>query len=235
MGGERVGQAARGGASALALLCLALALSGCGTNSNLFKSSPLDLFKSSSKSTPSEASGSNSTDSAALDIDCPSVSVRTGAGILIIGSKPGESEPAALDVRYQGSIIRTARECHVNSGIMSIKVGIEGRIITGPAGGPGTVDVPLRIAVVHEGINPKTVVSKFGSESVVVGNAVDRVTFTYIDPDVAFPLPQPIGIIDQYVVYVGFDPKSAEPEKMPPPPKRKPPAKRKSAAKPTPS
>ena len=75
----------------------------------------------------------------------------------MIGNKPGEVEPAALDMRYQGTIIRTARECHVNAGVMTMKVGVEGRIITGPAGGPGTVDVPLRIAVVKEGVNPKTV------------------------------------------------------------------------------
>ncbi len=233
MGRERNGQAARRGAGALALLGLALALGGCGSSSNLFKSSPLDLFKSSSKSTAGEASGGEAANAAAVDVDCPDVSVRTGAATLMIGSKPGESEPAALDVRYQGSIIRTARECRVNAGIMTMKVGIEGRIITGPAGGPGTVDVPLRIAVVHEGINPKTVVSKFGRETVVVGNAVDRVTFTHIEPDVAFPLPQPAGDIDQYIVYVGFDPISAEPEKKPPPPKsKKPVAKKRPAAKP---
>jgi hypothetical protein len=239
MGRERSGKAVRSRASALALLGLALALGGCGSSSNLFKSSPLDLFNSSSKSTvgaaPGGTAGGDSGNVATVDVDCPDVSVRTGAATLIIGSKPGESTPAALDVRYQGSIIRTARECHVNAGIMTMKVGIEGRIITGPAGGPGTVDVPLRIAVVHEGVNPKTVVSKFGSESVIVGNAVDRVTFTHIDPDVAFPLPQPIGDIDQYVVYVGFDPISVKPEKKLPPPKRKPAHKRRPAAKPKPS
>ena len=62
-----------------------------------------------------------------------------------------------MDLRYQVTIVRTARECHVNSGIMTMKVGVEGRVITGPAGGPGTVDVPLRLAVVQEGVNPKTI------------------------------------------------------------------------------
>ena len=37
------------------------------------------------------------------DTDCPSVQVRTGAATLMIGSKPGEGEPSALDLRYQGS------------------------------------------------------------------------------------------------------------------------------------
>ena len=61
-----------------------------------------------------------------------------------------------------------------------MKVGIEGRVITGPAGGPGTIDVPLRIAVVHDGINPKTIVSKFARVQVTVASAVDRVPFTHI-------------------------------------------------------
>ena len=226
----RIQRAARSGAGALALTGLALALAGCGSSS-LLKSSPLDLFSSSSKATNDAPSAGGTANLSADDIDCPEVRVRTGASTLMIGSKPGESEPAALDVRYQGSIIRTARECHVNAGIMTMKVGIEGRVITGPAGGPGTVDVPLRIAVVQEGVNPKAVTSKFGRETVAMNNSIDRVVFTHIESDIAFPLPQPLGLIDAYVIYVGFDPISAQPEKKKPPVKRKPVAK-KPAAKP---
>ena len=218
-------------ARALALWALALALSGCGS-SKLFKTSPLDLFSSSSKSTNDAPAGGESTDVSASDIDCPGVQVRTGAATLMVGSKPGEGEPAALDVRYQGSIIRTARECHVNAGTMTMKIGIEGRIITGPAGGPGTVDVPLRIAVVREGLNPKMVVSKFGRETVTISSAIDRAAFTHVDPEVAFPLPQPLADIDAYVVYVGFDPTGAQPEKKKPAVKTKAGAKKKPAAKP---
>ena len=150
--------------------------------------------------------------------------MRTGAATLLIGSKPGEGEPSALDLRYQGSIFRTARECHVNAGVMTMKIGVEGRVITGPAGGPGSIDVPLRIAVVKEGINPKTVVSKFARVPVAVAGAVDRVVFSHVDPDISFPMPQPVADIDSYVVYVGFDPGGA-----PPPEKKKPAAKPKPA------
>lgn len=232
MGRGRTEQPVRSGAGKLALMGLALALTGCGSTSDLLKSSPLDLFSSSSKATndapPAGGTANISTD----DIDCPEVQVRTGAASLMIGSKPGEGEPAALDVRYQGSILRTARECHVNAGIMTMKVGIEGRVITGPAGGPGTVDVPLRIAVVQEGVTPKAVASKFARETVTVNSSIDRVTFTHVEPDIVFPLPQPLGLIDRYVVYVGFDPIGAQPEKKKPPVKRKPAAKKKPAAKP---
>jgi hypothetical protein len=219
----------RTGAGAAALLALGVILSGCGSSgtSDLFNSSPLDFFNSSSKVTTGAAG--SATAAVDPDLDCPQVTVRIGASTLLIGSKPGQGEPSPLDVRYQGSIVRTARECHVNAGIVTMKVGIEGRVITGPAGAPGTVDVPLRIAVVHEGPSPKTIVSKFAREAVTVAGAVDRATFVHIDPDISFPVPTPAGVIDSYVVYVGFDPLGAQP-----PVKKKPVRKRKArpAAKP---
>jgi hypothetical protein len=214
--------AMRAGAGVAALFGLALALGGCGGNSNLFGSSSLDLFSTSSKATTGSAATGGVASATATDVECPDVSVRTGAATLMVGSKPGGGEPSALDLRYQGTIIRTARECHVNAGVMTMKVGVEGRVITGPAGGPGTVDIPLRIAVVKEGVNPKAVISKFARVPVTVAGAVDRVLFTHVDPDISFPMPQPLADIDSYVVYVGFDPAGAPPEKKKPAAKPKP-------------
>jgi hypothetical protein len=216
----------RTGTNVAVLFGLALALGSCGTSSNLFSSSPLDLFNTSSKATT--GTGSTEGNGADTDVECPGVEVRTGAATLMIGSKPGEGEPGALDLRYQGTIIRTARECHVNAGVMTMKVGVEGRIITGPAGGPGTVDVPLRIAIMQEGVTPKAIVSKFSRTPVTVSNAVDRVTFTHVESDIAFPMPVNVADIDSYVVYVGFDPMSAPSEKKKPAAK----PKQKTVAKP---
>ncbi len=219
---------ARVGAGVAAFAVFVL-LGGCGSigssSSNnsgggLFSTSPLDMFRSSPKAT----TGGTAATGPVIDseYDCPDVQIRFGASTLMIGSKPGESQPNALDVRYQGNILRTARECHLAGDIMTMKVGVEGRIITGPAGSPGNVDVPLRIAVVEEGASPKTIVSKFGRESVTINNAVDRVTFTHIDPEISFPLPKPVTDISRYVVYVGFDPLGAQPQKKAPPARKKP-------------
>ena len=203
---------------ATAFICLALGLAGCGST-NVFSTSALDLFSTSSKATSGDAGIAADLNA---NVECPSIEVRSGAATFMIGSKPGEGEPSALDLRYQVTIIRTARECRVTAGVMTMKVGVEGRVITGPAGGPGTVDVPLRLAVVHEGINAKTILSKFTREQVTVANAVDRVTFTHIDPEISFPMPQPAALIDAYVVYVGFDPLGLQPEKKKPAAKPKP-------------
>jgi hypothetical protein len=218
MRGERTLQR---GASVAGLLGLALVLNGCGGN---LLGSSTNIFGSAKATTGEPAAGVGGAQ-AATDVECPSVDVRTGAATLMIGSKPGEGEPSALDLRYQGSIIRTARECHVNSGMMTMKVGVEGRVITGPAGGPGNIDVPLRIAVVKEGPEPKTIVSKFARIPVTITGSIDRATFTHVDSDIAFPMPTPVADIDAYVVYVGFDSMAA------PVPKR-PPAKPKRPAKP---
>ena len=214
----------RNGTPLAVLFGLSLVLGGCGGSSSLFSGSSLDLFRTSSKATT--GTGDTAAAAADTDVECPGVQVRTGAATMLIGSKPGGGEPSALDVRYQGSIIRTARECNVTAGVMTMKVGIEGRVITGPAGGPGTVDVPLRIAVVREGISPKAIVSKLARIPVTVNSAVDRVTFTHVETDITFPMPQPLSEIDSYVVYTGFDPVSAPPEK------KKPAAKPKRSAKP---
>lgn len=223
-----VGNRAVRKAAGLAAVGALIALTGCGGTSSMFNGSALDLFSTSSKATQANGAAPDAPETP-TDIECPDVKIRDGAATLTIGSNPKEQQPLPLDVRYQGSIVRTARECHVANGVMTMKVGIEGRIITGPAGGPGTVEVPLRVAVVQDGLQPKPIVSNFGKETVTLAGAVDRATFTHIDNAISFPLPQPLGLIDAYTVYVGFDPVGAKP-----PEKKRAPVKRraKPAAKP---
>jgi hypothetical protein len=145
------------------------------------------------------------------DLPCPEVTVRSGAGTLLLGSKGSIGEVTAMDLRYQGTLVKFARECKTTGGVMTMKVGIEGRIITGPAGGPGQIEVPLRLAVVQEGPNPKTVVAKLARIGVAVNSGT--VEFTHIDPDVAFPLPRPLVALENYVVYGGFDPTALTPQR----------------------
>jgi hypothetical protein len=203
----------------IALLALACAVGGCSTSS---------LFGTSSKPSDAATSGSSTAAATSADdsVECPEVTVRNGASTLTIAARAaGSTDPTALDLRYQGSIVRTARECRVTAGIMTMKVGIEGRIVLGPAGGPGQLDVPLRLAVVREGPEPKTVLSKLVKIPVTLTSDSERENFTHIDPDVTFPLPKPAGDIDSYVVYVGFD-TNAVTEKPRPAAKPKPKAKR---------
>jgi hypothetical protein len=66
---------------------------------------------------------------------------------------------------------------------------------------------------------------------VALAGQADRVNFLHVDDAISFPLPRPVGLIDNYVVYVGFDPAGAAPAK-PVKPKPVPKRRAKTAAKP---
>jgi hypothetical protein len=149
--------------------------------------------------------GGNNPAGPPAEVDCPSVAVRQGAATLSI-TEPG-AEAGPMTTRYQVSIGQMARECAALGGMMTMKVGVEGRVLLGPAGGPGQIDVPIRMAVVQEGPNPKTVLSKFYKLAVAIPPGQTSVPFMHVEQDMSFPMPRG-GDLDSYIVYVGFDPLS---------------------------
>jgi hypothetical protein len=158
------------------------------------------------------------------DIECPAIDIRPGASTLTI---PPGGGSGALALRYQGTIAQLSRNCLVTAGTVRMKVGVRGRVILGPAGGPGKFDIPLRYAVVHEGPEPKTIVTKFYRVPLTVAEGEQNVPFLHIDDNLTFPMPK-ADDIESYVVYVGFDAAGDKP----PPPVKKPAAK--PAPKPAP-
>jgi hypothetical protein len=194
-------------------------LSGCSSPSGGVGSpdpSPSPSFGSRfsnffSSATPGVTQAASPTPSAP-DIECPGVDIRAGASTLNIAAKSGDA--TAGDLRYQLSFGQTARECQVQGGTMNIKVGVQGRVILGPMGGPGQVDVPLRYAIVREGSQPRTVVTKFKRVHVVIGPDQTHVQFVDVEDALTFPVPSG-SEIDAYVVYVGFDEIGDKNEKKP--------------------
>jgi hypothetical protein len=170
------------------------------------------------KSSTPPADGSNPAGPPA-EVDCPTVAVRQGAATLSI-TEPG-AEAGPMTTRYQVSIGQMARDCAALGGMMTMKVGVEGRVLLGPAGSPGQVDIPLRMAVVQEGPNPKTVLSKFYKLAVSIPPGQTAVPFMHVEQDLSFPMPRG-GDLDAYIVYVGFDPMSlsTKPERKPRPKKK---------------
>jgi hypothetical protein len=206
---ERAGKiAVWGGPVALALM---VGLMGCGTTADQVGGAPSSggtsftdrvgrMFAThASAPEPPPASEEKNTK---VEYECPSVSVRTGAAAYPVFAT-GREEGQAL--RYQATIGQTARECAALGQMMTMKVGVEGRLLAGPAGGPGKIDIPIRIAVVQEGPTPKTVWTKFYRVPVQMPQGQAQTTFLHIDEDVSFALPKPDDL-ENYVVYVGFDP-----------------------------
>lgn len=190
----------------------ALALAGCSSPS--LPSLPSWMGGSSA------ARDSNASAALPVNFECPSVEIRPGAGQLSVSANP--AEPTAMNQRYQLAFAEMARECRLTGSDLTMKIGVRGRVVMGPAGGPGQVDVPLRLAVVREGIEPQTITTKFSSIPVQIGTGEPNVAFTHVEDNITFPMPRGSGI-DSYVVYIGFDPVGAEElEKS----KKKPPARK---------
>jgi hypothetical protein len=126
---------------------------------------------------------------------------------------PGK-QPVGNDLRFQATITRTARECTYNSGEITARIGIQGRVIAGPAGAPATVEVPLRVAVVQSSVQEeKTIATKAYRTSVSMSEG-GSVPFTLVIEDLQYPAP-PGAVSDTYVFYIGFDPQALKPEPKP--------------------
>ncbi len=236
----------------LALAALALLAAGC-TNNTIGVGTPVPAATADASAPPPAApntasppasapppspslkdkianffSGSSAKDpqpvtNAQSDVDCPFIDIRQGASTLTIPPPPPDGSNEAMTLKYQGTFTRAARECNVAGNQLVMKVGVQGRVIVGPAGGPGVVDVPLRIAVVNAPTaGAKVVVTKLVRIPVSIGPNDDGAAFTHIEEGLAFPMPS-AAALDGYIVYIGFDPIGAAAEDhQKAPPKAKP-------------
>jgi len=143
------------------------------------------------------------------DMDCPQVTIRAGASTYAV-AEPGQ-QAIGNAVRFQATITKMARDCTKAGGEITARIGIQGRVIAGPAGAPATVDVPLRVAVVHGGVGEKVIASKAYRTTVEMSEG-GSVPFTFVAEDLSYPLPSP-AVADSYIFYVGFDPQLVSAEK----------------------
>jgi hypothetical protein len=147
----------------------------------------------------------------------PPVRIRPGASTFAVGL-PGK--PASgTDLRYQATIARTARDCTQNGDQITARIGIQGRVISGPAGSPATVEVPIRIAVVEGGVQERTIATKVYRTTVSM-SAAGNEPFSLVVEDMVYPVPNP-ATVDSYIFYIGFDPQALGPEPRAPKHKKK--------------
>jgi hypothetical protein len=214
--------ATRSGRACRIVLLAAISLAiGCGTLASPASSQSLtDRFKSLFGGGTSEEQPAPGAPPAAeqvpSDLTCPPVSIRAGASTYQVAA-PGK-QPVGNDLRFQATITRTARDCSYNSGEITARIGIQGRVIAGPAGAPSSVEVPLRVAVVQSGVQEKTIATKAYRTTVSMSED-GSVPFTLVAEDLVYPAPTG-AVGDSYIFYIGFDPQALKPEPRSKPRKR---------------
>lgn len=198
---------------------LVLTLGGCSTWSATGSSDAATTESPSFTSrVTSMFSGGANRMASSPDLNCPNVEFREGAATWSVKGPGGNDGNSAMGLRYQGSLARTARECIASETSLTIKVGVEGRIVLGPAGSPGTVNLPVRYALVREGLHPKTLWTRMFTVPVAVPADQLNLTWMHVEEEMTVPRPSPQEL-DAYVVYVGFDAQGGA--KPPPAPRAK--------------
>ena len=146
------------------------------------------------------------------EVDCPVVKIRAGASTY--GVAPPGKQPVASELNYQATITRTARDCRrTSTGQIVARIGIQGRVIAGPAGAPATVEIPLRVAVVQAGVSERVITTKVYRTEVSMTDGGNS-PFSLVGEDLVYNMPGSLTS-DSFVFYVGFDPQAITPPAKP--------------------
>ncbi len=133
------------------------------------------------------------------ELNCPYVDVREGSA----AHRVYAGQPAGSAVRHQFSIADVARECRVVGDQLVIKVGIEGRVLLGPAGAPSSFTVPVSVAVRNEA-NGQFVASRAYRVAATIASGASNTTFSLVTEEISVPF-KSLAANEDYQILVGFD------------------------------
>src|SRR5258708_3050878 len=137
---------------------------------------------------------------------------------LALGSPPLRAYTAAPPGARWSEGVRARMRRGVGQGTkdgdqVTARIGMQGRVIAGPAGAPSSVTIPLRVAVVQGGVQEKTIATKAYQTTVSMPEESSE-PFSLIAEDLVYPVPQGADG-DSYIFYIGFDPQALAPEPKP--------------------
>ena len=131
---------------------------------------------------------------------CPSLEVLDGTSSYRIYAGADQSNG---NVRYQFSMGDVARDCTRSGNDILMKVGVEGRVLLGPAGAPGSFTVPVRIAVRRDS-DQKPAAAKLYQVPATIAAGETAGSFTIVTDPIAVPF-LTSHADDDYTILVGFD------------------------------
>lgn len=174
---------------------LALALSGCV--GSLFGGGSSDKSLATSNASETEIVAGAPNALPAIATQCPPIKIRNGGEALFAYASNDIGNAKSL--RYQAVIERQSRNCVVSNGLITVKMGVIGRLMLGPAGTESSVELPLRFAVERDEI---AVFSQVYNIPVAITPPNQSEEFVKVVENVAIPY---IGG-ENIVIWVGFDP-----------------------------
>lgn len=190
--------AATRGAKIVSMGAVALALSACSMGNMFAPAASGPSPMQTANPTQQELATASTNALPAIATECPPIKVRLGGEALFYYGKGKVGN--AKDLNYQAVIEKQSRNCVVSNGLITVKMGIVGRLLLGPAGNQTNVNVPVRFAVERDEVPlfseryeiPVTITPPNQSEEFV--KVVENVAIPYTGGE-------------QIVIWVGFDSK----------------------------
>ncbi|MFZ2103108.1 MAG: hypothetical protein WAU86_21340 [Oricola sp.] len=127
---------------------------------------------------------------------CPRVTLLEGTAILRTYTKGHQDDPN--EIIYQATITDVTRTCKYQAGNLYMQVAAAGRVVYGPKGAPGNLELPIRVAIKQVESLPY---SRLGKIQVPVSPDGEANQFIYKDDQVVVPAPTTQNL----QVLAGFD------------------------------
>lgn len=189
------------------IICLAaglpIVLAGCSSGPGE-RADPGDtlgnLFAFNSTRAPPMPPQAQAQATSSARLICPVVDVREGGAAHRVYSGKGTG---SNDVRYQFSVGETARECSREGEQIILKVGVEGKVLLGPAGSASSFSVPVFIGVRRDSDN-QMLVSKVYQVAASIAPGTAHTTFSVVSEPLAVPYTRD-NANEDYSIYVGFE------------------------------
>lgn len=178
---------------------LALALSACSMGNMFGGGSGGDSAQlANASATPQEMSQAQSLALPAIATECPPIKVREGGEALF--KYANNSKPNPRELNWQAVIDKQSRNCIVSNGKISVKMGVVGRVLLGPAGSIDAADLPIRFAIERDGT---AVFSEKYQVPVQIAGGAQYADFVKVVENVDIPY---LGG-ETITIWVGFDPR----------------------------
>lgn len=147
---------------------------------------------------------------------CPMITLRSGTAYFNTYAKAGKKVKKApdadapddmgadgeqdnsADIVYQAAISDVTRDCSRSGGMLTMNVGVAGKVVPGPKGTTGAITMPIRVAVVH---GSEVLYSQLHQYKVEVRDMSAATQFMFNDPNITIPEPTDKG----YQIFVGYD------------------------------
>lgn len=120
---------------------------------------------------------------------CPQVTIREANSIYRTYQRGGQDDPSKLTL--QATMTESTRSCTYGNGMLGMTIAVAGRVVPGPAGGAGTVTLPVRVRVAQ---GADVIHDQTYNQQVVLADTIGATQWVFTDSSYSMPQPSQTNV-----------------------------------------